>query len=289
VRFSLLLLTLVACSNDGSAPKTGSAGSAQGSSASTKRGSAGGFSASLSADLANDGSGSSSEPPGSNAKAGSAVASKEPKGPDVKVGSASVKAGSDAKAGSAVASMEPKGPDVKAGSAVATDAKAGSATKIDPKPNAGSVAAPEHHGPVKPSADLAAIKMDLLPNWERDLDEAGTIALSVKVRATGEMRTFTFHYGFDDARAPADRDAYVKFLGESKLLEVKLNRQRGAAWYLEGVDSSGRSAFRYLINYGGKHLVCFGTLYKDAAGNALGDLRDNVIVQAKQICETLSL
>ena len=52
---------------------------------------------------------------------------------------------------------------------------------------------------------------------------------------------------------------------------------------------SGRAAFRYLVNFGGKHLICFGSLYKDAESNKLGDLRDQVIIQAKQICETLAL
>ena len=48
-------------------------------------------------------------------------------------------------------------------------------------------------------------------------------------------------------------------------------------------------SFRYLVNYGGKHLICYGTLYKDPASNQLGDLRDKVLMQAKKICETLAL
>ena len=313
-----LFLFLVACSNDGSTTSApGSAGSST-----TKRGSAGGFSASLSADLAKDGS--ATVPSGRAAKAGSGA----------NAGSASLAmggdargSGADANAGSGSKALDPKALDPKGSGATATsiaakagsgatglgsaaDASAGSGSSPGSGAPAGSGAktasgatatgsgatatgsgtiGPKHHGPVKPSAEVAAIKLDLLPNWERDLDEAGTLVLNVKVRSTGDMRTFTFHYGYDDERAPADRDAYVKFLGEAKLLDVKLNRQRGSAWYLEGIDGAGRPAFRYLVNFGGKHLVCFGTLYKDAAGNALGDLRDNVIVQAKQICETLSL
>ena len=74
-----------------------------------------------------------------------------------------------------------------------------------------------------------------------------------------------------------------------KILTVDLNRQRGSAWYLQGTDGTGAPAFRYLVNYGGKKLVCGGLLYKDAASNQLGDLRDKVIIQAKEICETLAL
>ena len=35
--------------------------------------------------------------------------------------------------------------------------------------------------------------------------------------------------------------------------------------------------------------MCRGSLYKDAASTALGDLRDKVLMQAKKICETLAL
>ena len=135
------------------------------------------------------------------------------------------------------------------------------------------------------TAELKAIKLSLLPNWKRDVDEAGTISLFVDVQSKDETAVFKFYYGYDDARAPVDRDAYKKFLGESKILTVGADRQRGAAWYLEGTDASG-PAFRVLVTYGGKRLVCFGSLYK---GSGFGDIRDEVVIQAKKICETIQL
>ncbi len=141
--------------------------------------------------------------------------------------------------------------------------------------------------PAKVSPELAAIKLSLQPNWDRDIGDPATISLSVK-RPSGDPAIFAFTYGYDDPRAPADRDAYIHFLGDQKLLTVTVNRQRGSAWYLEGTDANG-PAFRYLVNYGGKHLVCYGSLYKDAASSGLGDIRDEVINQAKKICETLAL
>lgn len=148
---------------------------------------------------------------------------------------------------------------------------------------------PEHHGPVKVPADLAAIKLDLEPNWERDYDEAGTISLVLKVPPRDDTRLFAFHYGYDAAAAPTDCDQYKKWLGDQKVLTATLARQRGAACYLEGTDASGAPLFRYLVNYGGKRLICYGSLYRDGASNALGDLRDKVLMQAKKICETLAL
>jgi hypothetical protein len=167
--------------------------------------------------------------------------------------------------------------------ASATDARSGSAA-APPEPPRSQVQVP---------AELAAIKLSLLPNWDRDLDEPGTISLAVKL-PTGGTKTFAFHYGFDDAKAPADREAYKRWLGEEKLLLPRadgtlLDRQRGSAWYLEGLGADGLGAFRYQVLYGGKHLVCYGSLYKDADSNPLGDIRDQTIIQAKQICETLAL
>ena len=75
-----------------------------------------------------------------------------------------------------------------------------------------------------------------------------------------------------------------KFLDDNKVLVAKLNRQRGGACYVES-----ETVFRYLVNWGGKRLMCSGSLYKDAASAALGDLRDKVLMQAKKICETLAL
>ena len=204
-----------------------------------QKGSAGGFSASLSADLSK----------GSDAKAGS----------DAKVG--------DAKAGDA------KGSDAKAGDAKGSDAKVATPVVVP------------HPPPVSTPAELAAIKLNMEPNWDRDTVAAGTISLVVK----GEAKPFVFQYGLDDPKAPIDREQYKKFLDDQKLLHVTLDRQRGAAWYLEGTNGDGAPAFRYLVNYGGKHLICGGLLYKDPESNKLGDIRDRVIIQAKQICESMSL
>jgi hypothetical protein len=64
----------------------------------------------------------------------------------------------------------------------------------------------------------------------------------------------------------------------------------GAAGLLRMIaDQGGVIAYRFLVNYGGKRLMCHGSLYKDQASAALGDLRDKVLIQAKKICETLAL
>ena len=188
------------------------------------------------------------------------------------------------------------GEPAKAGSDAA--AMAGSAPRPDPvapPPKASAPAsapstAPEGHGPVRVPADLAAIKISLLPNWDRDVEEAGTFQYVVRIKGTQATKTFSFHYGYDDPKAPNDREQYKKYLQESKLLmgEIK-DRQRGAAWFLEGIDASGLPVFRYLVLYGGKHLICYGSLYKDADASRLGDDRDQTVIQAKQICETLTL
>jgi hypothetical protein len=225
-----------------------------------------------------------------DAKSGDAKAG-DAKSGDAKAGDA--KAG-DAKAGDAKAGSAAKVADAKAGDAKASDAKAGSATPAGagtsapmPTPinlNAARVA-------VKPSAELAAIKLSLSPNWDRDVGEAGTISLVVKVPGgkPDETRVFSFRYGYEDAKAPAERDAYKKWLNDNKLLNATLDRQRGAAWYLEGLDGTGAPAFRIIVNYGGRKLICGGSLYKDVSSNQLGDIRDKTIIQAKEICESVAL
>lgn len=130
---------------------------------------------------------------------------------------------------------------------------------------------------------LAAVKLSLLANWDRDQVEAGSISLYEKNTKT----TFKFTYGYEDAKAPADREAYKKFLAESGALTVKLDRQSGAAWYLEGNDASGRASFRILVTYRGQRLICGGSLYKEAGVDR--DLRDSILIQAKQICESIQL
>jgi hypothetical protein len=162
--------------------------------------------------------------------------------------------------------------------------------KAGPPPASAPSPAPEAHGPVRVPADLAAIKLSLLPNWDRDVEEAGTFQYVVRIKGTQNTKTFSFRYGYDDPKAPNDRDQYKRYLQESKLLmgEIK-DRQRGAAWFLEGTDASGLPAFRYLVVYGGKHLICYGSLYRDGDASRLGDDRDQTVIQAKQICETLAL
>jgi hypothetical protein len=270
VRTVLALLVIAACSKDGGGG-SGSAAPAAAGSAAAKKG--GGFSASLSADLAKEDTGSGSAA-GSAAPAGSAVAAAPA-------------------AGSAVALAKPA--DTKAAPPPA-DTKAApppADTKAAPPPPDTKVAAAPVQKPgarthVAPPADIAAIKLDLEPNWDRDLGEAATISFVLNT-PSGEQRLFSFHYGYDAATAPADRDLYKKYLADQKILNVTLDRQRGAAWYLEGTDGNGAGAFRYRVTYGGKQLVCWGSLYKDAASNPLGDLRDKVVMAAKKICETMSL
>lgn len=279
MRTLALLLLIAACSKDdggGGGSATAPAGSATGSAA--KKGT--GFSASLSAELAKEGSAAPSVP---LASAGTSTGSA---GGSAMAGSAATMAGSATVAlapkGSAASTPPPPPPPVPAGSA-ATPAK-----PIVPPP----APPPTTKGPrvpVKPPPELAAIKIDLEPNWERDIGEAGTISFVLNVPNSTDTRLFSFHYGYDPAGAPDDRDAYMKWLADNKLLSVSLNRQRGAAWYLEGSDGSGAPAFRTLVMYGGKHLVCWGSLYKDAASNSLGDLRDKVVMTAKQICGTMAL
>jgi hypothetical protein len=172
--------------------------------------------------------------------------------------------------------------------ATATTTPVSAATKTSAKA-VGAVAAPASRGYVKPSADVAAIKLDLEPNWDRDMGEAGTFSLVVKLPGTDDTRLFMVKYGYEDQNAPKDCEAYKKFLEEQGMMKVSLNRQRGAACYIEGTDQGGSLAYRYLITYGGKRLMCHGSLYKDAASSALGDLRDKVLMQAKKICETLAL
>ena len=145
---------------------------------------------------------------------------------------------------------------------------------------AGSGAAPA----VKPvmTPELRAIKLSLEPNWDRDQLEAASISFFEK----NQIATFKFNYGYEEATAPTNRDEYKKFLADSGKLKVLADRQSGAAWYLEGTDATGHAAFRVVVTYGGKRLVCYGSLYKDSG---LGDLRDSILQQAKKICETIQL
>jgi len=186
--------------------------------------------------------------------------------------------GSSAGSGAALP-VNPGGGSGSAGSVVA----AGSASKV------ASAGSNQPRVATKPSAEVSAIKLSLSPNWDRDVGEPGTISLVVKIPEQTATKVFSFRYGYEDAKAPADRDAYKKWLADNKLFIASLDRQRGAAWYLEGVDDHGAPAFRIVVTFGGRKLICGGSLYKDAASNQLGDIRDKTIIQAKEICETVAL
>ncbi len=323
-----LLIPLLGSCNEEPAGAGGGGGSGSGAVAAKPSGAGGGFSADLAKEFASatgsggaKGSGDAKAGSG-GAKAGSGDMAGKPAGGDAKAGSGDAKAGSgdmagkpaggDAKAGSGDTAGKPAGGDAKAGSG---DAKAGSGDMAS-KPAAGSAVAATGNGDAKPAgggperaapatpviqasgttpkkvavpAELAAIKFGMLPNWERDVQDAGTLSLAVKIPGGDQSAVFVFRYGYEDASAPADRDAYKKWLGDKGRLTVRQDRQAGAAWFLEGVDGRGNPAFRVVVSWGGKRLICYGSLYRDGASNRLGDLRDQTIIQAKQICETISL
>jgi hypothetical protein len=289
-----------------------------GSAAKAGSGSGGGFSSDLAKELGPGGaakSGSDTARGSAAARAGSAAGAAAGSDPRRSGGSAQVPA--PLASGSDPASPGP--PAAKAGSAASkADDPAVEITDVDSKPApppAGDAAkpangakpggppgsvkavaapppssAPGSRGPVTGPGDLAAIKLSLLPNWDRDVDQPGTFQYVVRIKGTRSTKTFSFRYGYDDPRAPVDREQYKKYLQDSKALmgEIK-DRQRGSAWFLEGTDGSGLPAFRYVVLYGGKRLICYGSQYKDADANRLGDDRDQTVIQAKQICETLAL
>jgi len=260
----------------------------------TPKKSAGGFSEALSQDLAGETAGSgeriagtatgeSSSPASAGSGSGSAKAT-----PVVAAGSGS---------GSAKATPPTPSTPTPPTPVVAVGPGSAKATPPAPTPPTPVVAAtkPTPPAPIPPSTPakpvemtpaLKAIKLSLLPNWKRDDGEAASISLFVDMQTRSETAVFRFYYGYDDIRAPSDRDAYKKFLTETKILTVTSDRQRGAAWYLEGTDAQGRAAFRILVTYDSKRLICGGPLYKDSP---FGDVRDEVILQAKKICETIQL
>jgi hypothetical protein len=258
-----------ACSSSGDATEAKPAGSAT---STTPKGSAGGFSASLSAELAKEGGTPAAVGSGTGSSNGAAIGSADARGSG---GGSGIGSGSGSgKAGSAAPAAKP--PDVVA--------KVVDAGMVD-----AAVKVVEHKDPVKLTPELAAIKFELLPNWVRDDVGAATFSFVLNVPKSNERKTFAFHYGYDLPNAPSDRDQYKKLLADQKLLVVTTDRQRGAAWYLEGTDAGGGKAFRFVVTYGGKRLVCYGSAFHDAEHDPLGDLRDEVVVQAKKICESLSL
>ncbi|HEY3802919.1 MAG TPA: hypothetical protein VGL61_09920 [Kofleriaceae bacterium] len=246
-----------------------------------KHGSAG-FSASLTAELAADNTGSSATP----AAAGSASAPSP-------AGSATQAAATPSSAGTPSSPNAPLTDNAPATNGPQID-KTGPVTNHDISKSDTNAAGPprpnDQYVHVAPPADLAAIKLDMEPNWDRDFTTAGTISFVLRVPGSADTRVFSFNYGYDYPGAPSDRDAYKKFLADKNVLTVTLDRQRGAAWYLEGTDAAGQPAFRYIVLYGGKRLVCYGSLYKTREATALGpDLRDKVVQTAKKICETIAL
>jgi len=290
----MALLVFAACESTGS----GGSGGPKVAESGTARGSAGGFSSQMSMELGKA---------GVESPVPVQVAPKEGSKPEA--GSAAKpEAGSAAKpeAGSAAKPEAGSAAKPEAGSAAAETGSAksdGSAAKPEPgktepgKPTAGgtsmtavgAVKAPANRAYVKPAAEIAAIKLELEPNWERDMGEAGTFSLVVKIPNTDDTRVFSVRYGYEDENAPLDCDLYKKYLEDKGSMKVTLNRQRGAACYVEGTDQGGLVAYRFLLTYGGKRLMCHGSLYKDKDSATLGDLRDKVLMQAKKICETLAL
>ena len=254
----------------------------------TTRGSAGGFSAGLGADLARTGSGSAPESApaladASAESAGSAVDAGAGAAGSAGSGSASAGSGSAGSASGAGSAVAAKVPEVK------PDAGAGSAPP-PPKPAEVPVAvAPAVTPPPRPvemTAEMKAIKLSLLPNWVRDVVGPGTISLEVSIQSRSAKGTFRFDYGYESDKAPTDRELYKKYLADTKQMTVTTDRQRGAAWYLEGPDGTGKMSFKLVVLYGGKRLICGGSAYKDSD---FGDVRDEVVVQAKKICESIAL
>ncbi len=145
--------------------------------------------------------------------------------------------------------------------------------------------------PVPPSAEQAAIKLTLAPGWARDLGEAGTISvfLALAQRGAGVDTNFVFHYGIEKSGAPKDREAYKAWLAAENIMIVSRDRQRGAAWFLEGKSPTGGAMFRYQVRYGGKFLICGGSAYKDGEPAKLGKFRDAVMIQIEKICESITL
>jgi hypothetical protein len=321
-RWTLALFVLAGCEAFGNKGATGGAGDVAESG--TRQGSAGGFSATMSSELAKAGIGGpvSAAPPSPGPSvlpiepadsAGSATGATSAETTVAGSADQASATGADATAvtgqpGDAVRASDAiadskaadtqAASDAKATDARATDAKAAADSKPGPAGDGklvagaqavGAVRAPATRSYVKPPAEIAAIKFDLEPNWERDMGEAATISLVVKVPSSNDARMFSVRYGYEDQAAPVDCDQYRKHLENTGAMKVTMNRQRGAACYIEGTDRGGVMAYRYLLTYGGKRLMCHGSLYKDPASAALGDLRDKVLQQAKKICETLAL
>lgn len=207
-------------------------------------------------------------------------------------------AGSATKPASGSAAVEPPKPGSaappKPGSAapvVVAPPPAGSATPGSAAPPATKIrsATAALKLPPQTPGELAKIKLLLGPNWQRDTEGAGTISFALTEPSKGQIVLFIFEYGYELESAPVEREAYKKWLVENKVLTNVVDRQRGVSWYIEGTDSGGKAAFRYVAQFGPKKLICGGSLYRDAESSRLGDLRDEIVLRAKQICETVAL
>ena len=278
MRFALALALLVGCDEGGGATFESTA-----STSAPKTGSSTGMSADLAKTVSNDGSGKT-EPAGSGAEgktepAGSGAAEPKTEGKTEPKTEGKTDPKTEPKTeGKTDPKTEPK-----------TEPK-GDGPEVKPEAGNAPATADAQRAPVKVSADMAAIKLSLSPNWDRDVGEGGTISLVVKVPNSDARRVFSFQYGYEDAKAPADRDAYKKWLTDNKILvPTTPDRQRSGLWYLEGVDAKGAPIFRYSVVYGGRRLICGGSLYKDPISNQLGDIRDKTVIQAKEICESIAL
>ena len=92
-------------------------------------------------------------------------------------------------------------------------------------------------------------------------------------------------------RRPTDREQYKKWLARSAARSTStLDRQRGAAWYLEGIDGDGAPAFRYLVQLRRqapdlRRLALQGSPSRTSSATSA----TRSIIQAKKICETLAL
>jgi hypothetical protein len=138
------------------------------------------------------------------------------------------------------------------------------------------------------SAELASVKLTLNEGWARDSVGPGTFSFFAPGDGGKNIR-FVFHYAYEAATAPTQRAPYIQWLASTKAMNVTVDRQRGAAWFLEGTDGEGVPSFRYVITYGGRLLTCGGSLYKQGPAAGLRDLRDEIIMQAKRICESMDL
>lgn len=190
-------------------------------------------------------------------------------------------------AGATTAAAGTKG---AAGTAAAGTAAAGgtAVAAATPAPATPTPAATPSTGGAGLSPELAAVQLTLNEGWSRDAVGPGTFSFFAPGDGGKNIR-FVFQYGYEDATAPTQREPYKTWLQTNKSINVTVDRQRGAAWFLEGTDGQNTAIFRYVITYGGRLLTCGGSLYKSGPGSGLRDLRDEIIMQAKRICESMDI